>query len=112
MEAPNESKRERFDTVYLHAHRETVVLLIGFAFFLFWTITVSWQLGYDIAEADLGQTVLGVPRWVFWGVGVPWMGANVFTIWFAWFYMADDPLGEELDSNSSPEEPPPTEDER
>lgn len=113
MEEPREINNEQFDTVFLHARRETLVLLFGFAFFLVWTIGVSWRLGYNIPEAELRQTVMGVPRWVFWGVGVPWMASNVFTIWFAWFYMADDPLGEELESNpDSPDQSDQREDER
>ena len=100
MHESEDSNAEQFDTVFLHARRETLVLLVGFAFFLVWTIGVSWRLGYNQSEAELRQTVMGVPRWVFWGVGVPWMASNVFTIWFAWFYMADDPLGEELHSST------------
>lgn len=88
---------ERYDAVFIHSRREAVVLLIGFSFFLVWSVGVSYVLGYGQTEAEAERTVLGMPRWVFWGVAVPWMAANVFTFWFCLFYMKDDPLGEELD---------------
>ena len=31
-----------------------------------------------------------MPRWVFWGVAVPWIGADLFTFGFCMFYMADE----------------------
>lgn len=89
--------QQDYDSVYLHSRRETIVLLIAFAIFLCWSIGVSYRLGYDISPEEVSRTIWGIPRWAFWGVAAPWMVANVFTFWFAWFYMADDPLGEELD---------------
>ncbi len=90
--------QSEFDSVFLHSRRETIVLLLVFCFFLVWCIGVSWTMGYDMTPEEAGRTVAGIPRWVFWGVCVPWTAATVFTVWFATFYIADDPLGEELDS--------------
>ena len=91
-------KSEQYDAVFLHSRRETVVLLWVFAVFLVWCIGSSYMLGYNTDDLS---TVWGIPRWVFWGVAVPWMGANVFTVWFAWFFVADDPL-EEPNEDSVP----------
>jgi hypothetical protein len=33
-----------------------------------------------------------MPSWVFWGVLVPWLVADLFALWFCFFFMADDPL--------------------
>ena len=71
-------------------------MLIAFSVFLFWCVGASYLLGYDMSPEDINRTVWGIPRWVFWGVALPWMLANVFTFWFAWFFVADDPLGDEL----------------
>ena len=84
---------DNYDPVFLHARRETLVLLVAFVIFLVWTILTCYILGYRQPTVDV-RTVGGLPHWVFWGVVVPWMAANVFTFAFAWFYMANDPLGE------------------
>ena len=91
-----EKRPPHLDRVYLNARRETVVLLIGFAVFLIWTIGTSRALGYDIPPDQIEATVFGIPRWVFWGVCVPWMTANLFTFWYAGAFMSDDPLGEDM----------------
>lgn len=92
---------QQYDAVFIHARRETIVLLIAFFVFLTWTISVSYSMGYGQTEAETPPTVLGIPDWAFWGVAVPWMAANVFTFWFCLFYMEDDPLGEELDEGAT-----------
>ena len=84
---------DAYDSVFLHARRETVMLLVVFAFFLAWTMIVSYSLGYRPPTAEV-STIWGMPSWVFWGVLVPWLAANAFTIWFAIFFVANDPLGE------------------
>lgn len=94
-------KQDDYDALFLHSRRETIVLLIAFTFFLFWSVGVSYFSGYTDADEQNLRTVLGMPRWVFWGVAVPWMASNLFTFWFCLFYMKDDPLGEELDSERS-----------
>ena len=33
-----------------------------------------------------------MPSWVFWGVLLPWFVADLFALWFCFFFMADDPL--------------------
>ena len=38
-------------------------------------------------------TTLGMPSWVVWGIAVPWIVADIFTVWFCFFYMKDDDLG-------------------
>ena len=86
-----------YDLVFVHSRREAIVLLIAFAAFFTWSVGVSFYLGYGLTSEEADRAVFGIPHWVFWGVAVPWMGANVFTFWFCLFYMADDPLGEALD---------------
>lgn len=87
------------DPVFVNSRRESVVLLLGFTVFFIWTITVSYWLGYRDNQETIGQTIVGIPMWVFWGVALPWGGANLFTFWFCLFYMSDDPLGQALDES-------------
>lgn len=89
--------QSEFDSVFLHSRRETIVLLLVFFVFLVWCIGVSWSMGYDMQPEEAARTVAGIPRWVFWGVCLPWISATLFTIWFATYYIADDPLGEECE---------------
>ncbi len=100
-------KRERLDPVVVHARREAVVILAAFVVCLIWSISVCYLLGYPgpdglpseghgspaAANGPVAK-VLGMPSWVFWGVLVPWIAADVFALWFCFCFMADDPLGE------------------
>ena len=87
------SSRHR-DRVFVNSLRETYVILAGFVVFLAWTIGVSYWLGYGETGTDTPDMVWGMPRWVFWGVFLPWLAADAFTIWFCFAFMADDDLSE------------------
>ena len=91
------------DQLLVHAQRETKILLVAFAVCLIWSVSVSYFLGYNVSAENIGRTVWGIPRWVFWGIAVPWMASNLFTVYFCMFCMADDPLGEVHMDDPSPE---------
>jgi hypothetical protein len=91
--------REEYDPVFLHARREAVVLLIAFVLFMVWTVGVSFLLGYRQPEGQPVPVLIGMPRWAFWGVFLPWMVANVFTIVFSVCYVANDPLEADQDAS-------------
>ena len=57
-------------------------------------------MGYDVDPTNL-KTTMGMPSWIFWGVGLPWLMANVVTIWFALKFMVDDPLGGEEENEKT-----------
>lgn len=84
-----------YDPVYLNSGKEAIVILFVWLFFFLWTIPYCWINGYRgaIDPTDL-EMVLGMPSWIFWGVAVPWLVADVVTILLAVFYIKDDPLGE------------------
>ena len=94
--------RMRFDPVYVHASREAIVLLVAFALFLVWTLSVCVWLGYRESDAPVPLT-WGMPSWVFWGVAIPWLAANIFTVSFA-VWMKDDPLEHAETENEMPSE--------
>ncbi|MCA9063801.1 MAG: hypothetical protein KDA96_12100 [Planctomycetaceae bacterium] len=94
------------DPVFVSGRREAKWILLMWVTCLAWTITVCSNMGYlDPAAPDIDpQTmtlVFGLPRWVFWGIALPWMISNVVSIWFCVCYMRDADLG--VDAAEHPE---------
>jgi len=89
--------REPVDPVVLHARREALVILGAFAVCLVWSVGWCYLAGYHEPTGAKLATALGMPSWVFWGVLVPWLAADLFAFWFCLRFMADDPLGESED---------------
>ena len=90
----------RLDPTLRHSRREAVVILIAFAALLIWSVTFCYLAGYHQPVEGRIAKVLGIPAWVFWGVLIPWLAADLFTIWFCFRFMANDPLDQ-------PSDPPP-----
>ncbi len=92
----SEADPVEYDPVFLHSRREAIVIFSLWVAALFWAVLFSYFNGYaEAVDPENLRTLLGIPSWVFWGIVVPWMAADLFTIWFCLFYMADDDLGEE-----------------
>lgn len=91
-----EPNRPSLDPVFVHGRREAIVILAAFLVLLVWSVGCCYMLGYSEPSEMAGSVsmVLGIPSWVFWGVAVPWIAADLFTIWFCFWYMSDDDLGE------------------
>lgn len=86
---------EQLDPVFLHSRREAVVIFFVWLAGLLWAVPYCYTTGYlDSFDPDNFQTILGVPAWLFWGIGIPWLVADLFTTWFCFRFMADDDLGE------------------
>ncbi len=86
--------REWMDPVVIHARREAWVILGAFVVFLMWSVSWCYLAGYPGPTDRPPAQVFGIPSWVFWGVLVPWIAADVFALWFCFFFMADDPLSD------------------
>ncbi len=86
-------KKPTYDLTFLHARREALIIFAVWVLALFWAVPYCYFNGYGLNPAEL-ETVWGVPSWVFWGIGAPWILADIFTCWFCLSYMADDDLGE------------------
>ena len=86
-------KKPTYDLTFLHARREALIIFAVWVLALFWAVPYCYFNGYGLNPAEL-ETVWGVPSWVFWGIGAPWILANIFTFWFCLSYMEDDDLGE------------------
>ena len=95
--SPSSTARDRLDPLVLHARRETLVILAAFVVCMVWSIGCCYSLGYLAPDGGPVAKVLGMPSWVFWGVAVPWAAADLFAVWFCFFFMVDDPLGEVQD---------------
>jgi hypothetical protein len=97
------SVSSRYDTLVsqkppTHAFRsalcETVVILIA------WVLCCCWVVGYcgafafpstsGDAAVDATSTTFGFPSWVVWGIAVPWVVTNLFTIAFCFLFLRDD----------------------
>ena len=72
-----------------------------------WVIAMIYTVGYCYLNgygrsAESLSFVLWFPDWVFWGIILPWSICILASVAFAFRFMGDEPLGEEVDS----EEPP------
>jgi fatty acid desaturase len=98
-------RRDQLDPVLVHARREALVILAAFAVCLVWSVGWCYLAGYHEPAGSGLSTVLGMPSWVFWGVLVPWLAADVFALWFCFFFVAADPLGESEDERGEADGP-------
>ena len=86
----------RLDPVFTSARREALFILALFACCFAWSLGVYFVDGY-YPDGDIPTevpTMFGMPRWVFWGICLPWLFVDAVTIWFVFFFMRDNELGE------------------
>lgn len=99
----SESSPVEYDPVFLHSRREAAIIFGVWIVALVWAVPYCYLNGYLDSGARVDpeslRTVWGIPSWVFWGIAVPWLAADVFTIWFCFCYMQDDDLGEEREDS-------------
>ena len=81
------------DPVYLHTRREFLLILGVWVACLLWVVPYCYFNGYQPVEspADL-KLVLGMPSWVVWGIGVPWLLADLASIVICVWVIKDDDL--------------------
>lgn len=86
------------DPVFQNSFRETIVIVILFVIFLGWSVGVSFWMGLERTDPPGGSAqvslVWGMPSWVFWGVCLPWIAANLASAWFCFRLMTNDRLEE------------------
>ena len=92
----------QLDPVFVSARREASFILVLFAVCFVWALSVYYFDGYFPAKTPTGELpiVMGMPRWIFWGIFMPWVFVDVVTIWFVFFFMKDNDLGEEEDDKA------------
>ena len=104
MKAPDNNQEPAnvpWDPAFLDSRREAWVILLLWVAALLWAVPYCYLNGFPetFVEEEF-STVWGVPSWLFWGIAVPWLLADVFTLWFCFFYMKDGSLGEEVSVES------------
>jgi len=87
-----EPEEMEYDPVFLHARREAIVIFCTWLVALIWAVPYCYIYGYNVADPSQIKTVFGIPSWLFWGIAVPWIVANVFTTWFCFGFMKDAEL--------------------
>jgi len=65
-----------------------------------WIVFAVWTLGYNAiyafdAESSADNPIWGMPRWIVFGILIPWIFALFLTVWFALRFMKDTPLDPE-----------------
>ena len=101
MDRQSKNDNGQLDPVFVHALRETKLLLLVFLLFMLWTVGYSTFAAFDIPTDKPLAKVFGMPAWVAWGVLIPWLVADTFIIWFCLTLMAADPLGEDDNTEST-----------
>lgn len=100
MQHPNE------DPVVTSSRREAIWTLA------LWCVTLTYSVGYCylngyIENRPLDKSLAGMtfyfgwPDWVFWGIVVPWLACVVVSTWFAFFFMRDGKLADDLDVDAA-----------
>ena len=83
---------DEWDPTFLHARREAIVIFFTWFAALIWAVPFCYVNGYG-PDVDTSNTTWGIPSWLFWGILVPWIVADVFATWFCFCYMKNDDLG-------------------
>lgn len=92
---PAPSDQPRYSEIFRHSRREAIIIFGVWIVALLWAVPYCYLNGYPKNfDPETFRTIFGVPSWLFWGIAVPWLVADVFTTWFCFFYMKDDDLGE------------------
>lgn len=92
-----------WDVVFVQSRKELIVILIIWLVFAVWVVGASGLLGYEASEGEVAVT-WGIPTWVFWSIGVPWVVANGVIGWFCFGFMRDQSLeDDELTGSDEPE---------
>jgi hypothetical protein len=92
--------RPQEDAVVKAARREASLALGIWLVAMAYTVSYCYLYGYGRAVESL-TFVLWFPDWVFWGIIVPWGICVLGSIPFAFRFMGDEPLGEEIDADAA-----------
>ena len=91
--------------VFLNSRREAIVIFGAWFVALCWSVPYCYINGYgQQVDPETLNTIMGIPSWLFGGILMPWIIADLFTTWVCFFYMKDDELGlaGDEDGNNQP----------
>ena len=86
--------QRRTDPLVSHAFREAIGVGVLCVIAGIWTVGYCYLEGYHRSEGDV-PLVMGIPRWAFWGILVPWLICAALSAAFAFYFMSDTALGAE-----------------
>ena len=79
--------------VFLNSRREAIVIFGSWFVALCWSVPYCYINGYGHqVDPETFSTTMGIPSWLFGGILLPWIIADLFTTWVCFFYMKDDQL--------------------
>jgi Protein of unknown function (DUF997) len=93
------------DPVLQSSRREAFFVMLLWLAALVYSLTYCSAYGYDRDVASF-TFVLGFPDWVFWGIVVPWAVCVAISGWFSFWFMRDEPLGDEPEGANGEETGP------
>lgn len=91
------SPQAELDPVLKSSARESIFVFLVWLSATVYSVSMCYWLGYDNTRPV--SYMLGVPLWIFWGVLLPWVVCIVVSWWFAYFYMTDEYLGDQHDTD-------------
>ena len=86
------------DVLVRHARREAAAAFLMWLVAMAYSVTYCYTFGYG-RDVESLSFVLWFPDWVFWGIIAPWSLCAVGSIAFAFRFMGDEELGEEIDAD-------------
>ena len=101
-ESQDGEEREDLAASFRQSRKEFRFMVVTWVVFAAWTLTYNGLFAKGSDEQPV-EIVLGMPKWVVFGVAIPWAIALALTVWFALFYMKDTDLGEPADENGGGE---------
>lgn len=75
----------------MKTRHEGIVAFLLWMLACVWTITACWYLGYVPASVAL---VGGIPKWILYGVFLPWVTMFVLHSLYSWFLLGRGRDGE------------------
>ncbi len=85
------------DPLLKSARREAVICGVVWLLATAYSVIYCWFFGYERSLESL-RYVFGFPDWIFWGVIMPWGVCTLFSAWFCMYFMTDEDLGAEPES--------------
>ena len=96
----------RHTRVFLNSRREAIVIFGAWFVAMCWSVPYCYINGYGHqVDPETLSTTMGIPSWLFGGILLPWIAADVFTTWICFFFMKDDELGTAGDEETHTDPP-------
>jgi uncharacterized membrane protein YhdT len=83
---------------FRQSRKEFRFMILTWVAFAAWTLTYNHFNAKGI-EGEAVEIVLGMPKWIIFGILVPWVIALTLTVWFALCFMKDTDLGDDDPTN-------------